>query len=135
MKPLTAHTDDRGAFIELLHRHGEQVSYSSSLPGVTRGNHWHAHKREKFIVIEGEAVIRLRKLGTDQVKAIRVSGDSPVSIEIPSHTVHNITNTGNNVMHLIIWCSERFNVNAPDTNAERVQREGFDDSGNAPRAD
>ena len=117
---LVQHSDERGTFVELLHNAGGQVSFSTSAPGVTRGNHVHQRKVEKFAVIAGQAVIRLRKLDSDEVIAFYVDGNEPEVIDIPTGFVHNITNTGTDTMYLIVWASEQFDSSDPDTKTERV---------------
>lgn len=68
----------------------------------------------------GEAIIHLRKIDEEEIDVFYVCGDEPEAIDILPGTVHNITNVGSDVMHLIIWCNESFNPSDPDTNAERV---------------
>ena len=114
-------TDERGLFSELIHTETSgQVSISTSKPGIVRGNHYHHTKIEKFIVLKGEAVISLRKLGEKEVKRYNVSGDKLQIVTIPVGYTHNIKNTGNDEMVLLIWCNEIFNNNNPDTFYEEV---------------
>lgn len=113
--------DERGTFTELIHiPDSGQVSISVSHPGITRGNHYHHTKVEKFIVIEGEATIRLRKLNETDIHEFKVSGKEPRIITIPVGYTHNITNTGDKDMLLLIWCNEIFDNNNPDTFYEEV---------------
>lgn len=118
---LESHTDERGFFTELIHLGGlGQVSINSSKPGVTKGNHWHHTKTERFIVVKGTGVIRFRKIGDSKVIEYFVSGDKIESIDIPPGYTHNITNTGDTDMLTVIWANEIFDSKAPDTYFEEV---------------
>lgn len=119
--PLEMHTDMRGSFTELLH-FGDmgQVSVNISKPGITKGNHWHHSKNEKFIVIVGEGIIKLRKIGTEDIIEYRVSGNKIEAIDIPPGFTHNITNTGEVDMFTIMWANEIFDKYKPDTYFEEV---------------
>lgn len=108
--------DERGVFSELVHtKDSGQFSVSTSKPGVTRGNHYHHTKIEKFIVVKGKALIKLRKIGKTDIKEILVSGDKVQIVTIPVGYTHNITNVGNDEMVLLIWCNEIYDKNNPDT--------------------
>lgn len=110
------HTDERGVFSELVHTATSgQFSVSTSKPGIVRGNHYHHTKVERFIVIKGTAKISMRKVGTDEVKEFDVSGDKIQIVTIPVGYTHNIKNTGDDEMILLIWCNELFDTNNPDT--------------------
>lgn len=110
------HEDERGSFVELLHtKDSGQFSISTSKPGITRGNHYHHTKIEEFIVLKGEATIRLRKIDEEKVREIKVNGDNIQIVTIPVGYTHNITNTGKDEMILGIWCNEIFDKNNPDT--------------------
>ena len=114
-------TDERGLFSELIHTEDSgQVSVSTSKPGVIRGNHYHHTKIEKFIVLKGEATISMRKIGEKEVHKFQVSGDKMQIVTIPVGYTHNIKNTGDTEMVLLIWCNEIFNNNNPDTFYEEV---------------
>lgn len=120
--PLDAKRDERGAFVELVKTLGSgQFSISTSRPGVTRGNHYHNTKNEKFIVIHGEAVIRFRDIRGKEVVEYPVSGDKPVVVDIPPGYTHNITNTGDGEMILAIWVNEPFDPGQADTWFEPVE--------------
>lgn len=119
--PLRTYVDNRGAFTELAHFGGlGQVSVNISKVGVTKGNHWHHTKTEKFIVVSGEAVIRFRKVGTDAIVTYRANGSKLEVIDIPPGYTHNITNVGDTDMVTIIWASEVFNSENADTYFEEV---------------
>jgi UDP-2-acetamido-2,6-beta-L-arabino-hexul-4-ose reductase len=92
-----------------------QVSVNISKPGVTKGNHWHSTKNEKFLVVSGTGVIRFRKLGCDVVSEYFVSGDKLEVVDIPPGYTHNIENLGDNDMVTIMWANERFDPDNPDT--------------------
>ena len=100
--------------------HGGQCFVSTTRPGITRGNHYHRHKLERFLVVQGEAVIRIRKLLTSDVTQYRVSGINPSYVDMPALHTHNITNTGNSDLVTLFWSHEIFNPNAADTFAESV---------------
>ena len=116
-----SNTDDRGSFTELLRTFNSgQVSFSTSKPGITRGNHYHHTKIEKFMVLSGSATLKMRKIGEKEVHAFTLSGTSPTIITIPVGYTHNITNTGTEDMILLIWCNELFDKHNPDTFYEEV---------------
>lgn len=119
--PLQAYSDERGSFYEILRTMDSgQFSVSTSKPGVTRGNHYHDTKNEKFVVIKGEALIELRNIFNDEVIQYRVSEKKIEVVEmIPGYT-HNITNTGDSEMVLLIWANETFDRDRPDTNFLKV---------------
>ncbi len=99
---------------------GGQVSFSTTRPGITRGNHYHIRKNEKFCVVSGQASIKLRRIGTDTVIEYRVSGDKPAWVEMPIYHTHNITNTGSAELVTLFWINEHFDPNDPDTFFEEV---------------
>ncbi len=110
------HSDARGSFTELLHLGGYgQVSLNVSKPHITKGEHWHHTKHEKFIVIQGEGVIRFRKPGDETVISYRVSGETQTVVDIPPGYTHNIENLGDTDMLTIMWANERFDPAHPDT--------------------
>jgi len=113
---LVLHQDDRGHLVEIVKEGcGGQSFFSLTKPGITRGNHFHTRKIERFCVVKGEAVIRLRKLGTDDVINFEVSGNNPIALDIPVFYTHNITNTGNSELLTLFWSNEIFNPEDPDT--------------------
>ena len=108
--------DERGLFSELIHtKDSGQFSVSTSQPGVVRGNHYHQTKIEKFIVIKGSATISMRKLDEETIHKFKVSGDKLQIVTIPVGYTHNIKNTGDDEMILLIWSNELFDQNNPDT--------------------
>ena len=113
--------DQRGHLVELVKANtGGQMFISSTKPGITRGNHYHRRKVERFVVVEGQANISLRRMFTDQVVSFDVDGSSPVAIDMPTMHTHNITNTGSEGLTAVFWSDEIFNPEAPDTYAEVV---------------
>ncbi|WP_435203098.1 polysaccharide biosynthesis C-terminal domain-containing protein [Janibacter sp. GS2] len=120
---LVPHTDPRGSFVETVRsRGGEgQSSFSTTVPGVTRGEHYHLSKIERFAVIRGTGTMELRKMFTDEVLTFEVHGDSPVAIDMPVGWVHNITNTGDEILFTQFWSHELFRPEAPDTFPEPVR--------------
>lgn len=114
--PLKMNLDARGSFTEFLRTEDRgQVSVNISKPGITKGNHWHHTKNEKFLVVRGEGIIRFRRLDTDEVIEYRVNGDELQVVDIPTGYTHNITNTGTDDMVTIMWASEPFDPERPDT--------------------
>jgi UDP-2-acetamido-2,6-beta-L-arabino-hexul-4-ose reductase len=120
-RALTPHVDARGAFVELLRSgSGGQFSFSSSLPGVTRGNHFHTRKVERFIVIAGRAVIQLRKFRSAEVLEFELHGEHPSYVDMPIWYTHNIRNTGGTELLTAFWVNELFDPADSDTFAEAV---------------
>lgn len=120
---LVPHADARGAFVETVRcRGGEgQSSFSTTVPGITRGEHYHLSKIERFAVIRGTGTMELRKMFTDEVLTFEADGDAPVAIDMPVGWVHNITNTGDEVLFTQFWSHELFRPEAPDTFPEPVR--------------
>ncbi|WP_143308034.1 polysaccharide biosynthesis C-terminal domain-containing protein [Chitinophaga vietnamensis] len=113
---MKLNVDNRGGLFEWIkHEAMGQVFVSSTHPGITRGNHFHHTKTEKFLVIKGEAVIRFRKIDEDKVIEYPVNGDQPHVVDIPPGYTHNITNTGNTELITLFWANEIFDQNRPDT--------------------
>ena len=118
---LKLNTDDRGSFVEIVKLHsGGQVSFSTTVPGITRGNHFHTRKAERFAVIKGKARIELRRIGTDKVLTFELDGSQPSFVDMPIWHTHNITNTGLEDLYTIFWISEHFNPDDADTFFEKV---------------
>lgn len=115
------HTDDRGWLVETVKAHsGGQCFVSTTKPGITRGNHFHRRKVERFFVLQGKAKIRLRKLFTDDVIECNLDGDYPSFVDIPTFHTHSITNVGDNELITLFWTDEFFDPNSPDTYFEEV---------------
>jgi UDP-2-acetamido-2,6-beta-L-arabino-hexul-4-ose reductase len=110
------HKDDRGAFVEVVRLNiGGQVSFSTTLPGVTRGNHYHTRKIERFAVIKGKALIQMRKIGTQKVLNFYLDGDNPAYVDMPIWHTHNIKNIGEDTLYTIFWINEPYDPDDPDT--------------------
>lgn len=119
--PLPMHCDARGCFTELLRTPERgQISINFSKPGVTKGNHWHHTKNEKFIVVSGRGVIRFREVGCTRVTEYPVSGDRLEVVEVPPGYTHSITNSGDTDLVTVMWASECFDSDRPDTYDEEV---------------
>ena len=118
---FTQHTDPRGAFVEVIRLNvGGQVSFSTTVPGITRGNHFHTRKIERFAVIKGEALIQLRQIGTNKVLDFELDGKEPAYVDMPVWFTHNIKNTGEEELYTIFWINEFFNQDDADTYFEGV---------------
>lgn len=114
--PLTMHVDERGSFTEFLKSTDRgQVSINISKPGITKGEHWHHTKNEKFLVVSGRGVIRFRKPDEEEVIEYFVSGDKLEVVDIPVGYTHNIENLGEKDMVTVIWVNEIFDPEKPDT--------------------
>jgi UDP-2-acetamido-2,6-beta-L-arabino-hexul-4-ose reductase len=113
--------DDRGSFVEIIRLGvGGQVSFSTTVPGITRGNHYHTRKIERFAVIKGKALIQLRRIGTNEVLDFYLDGDAPSYVDMPIWYTHNIKNIGNEVLYTNFWINEFYDPNDPDTYFENV---------------
>jgi UDP-2-acetamido-2,6-beta-L-arabino-hexul-4-ose reductase len=113
--------DERGVLFE-IERSGrvDQVFYSTTKPGKSRGNHYHTRKMERFCVVQGEGEISVRRILSDTKKTFRVSGDKPVAIDMPTYYTHSLTNVGEEDLHAVFWISEQLNPDDPDTFSEQV---------------
>jgi UDP-2-acetamido-2,6-beta-L-arabino-hexul-4-ose reductase len=115
--PLKMHTDDRGSFTEFIKTIDRgQVSINVSRPSITKGNHWHHTKNEKFLVVSGEGSIQFRMPDSDEIITYHVSGGKFEVVDIPTGYTHCITNTGKGDLVTIMWANEPFDPNRPDTN-------------------
>ncbi len=120
-RKFTKHTDPRGAFVEVIRLNvGGQVSFSTTVPGITRGNHFHTRKIERFAVIKGEALIQLRQIGTGEVMDFYLSGNDPAYVDMPVWHTHNIKNVGEEELYTIFWINEFFDPKDQDTYFENV---------------
>ncbi|HAF34501.1 MAG TPA: epimerase [Sphingobacterium sp.] len=115
------HTDPRGVFVEVIRLGiGGQCSFSTTIPDITRGNHYHTRKIERFAVIKGKALIQLRKIGTDQILNFYLDGSEPAYVDMPIWYTHNIKNIGDEELYTIFWINEPFNPEDADTYFESV---------------
>ena len=118
---FTKHTDPRGSFVEIIRLNvGGQVSFSTTVPGITRGNHYHTRKIERFAVIKGKALIQLRQIGTDKVLNFELDGNEPAYVDMPIWYTHNIKNIGEEDLYTNFWINEFYDPNDPDTYFENV---------------
>ena len=120
--PLDVHTDPRGSFTELLRSElCGQVSVNVTKPGVTKGQHWHMTKHEIFTVVAGKGLIRMRRMGDSEVLEFPVTGEHPASVRILPGYVHSITNLSDSGdLVTLMWASECYDPNRPDTYPEEV---------------
>ncbi len=114
--------DQRGELFETVRAPGgqTQVFFSTTRPGFTRGQHFHLHKVERFLVLRGSGMIRLRKLFTDEVVEFAVGGDRPAIVDMPTMWVHSITNAGDDELVTLFYADEVFDPASPDTYPEEV---------------
>ncbi|MFT6450883.1 MAG: UDP-2-acetamido-2,6-beta-L-arabino-hexul-4-ose reductase [Halocynthiibacter sp.] len=114
-------TDARGTLFEAVKGGGGgQTFLSTTKPGVTRGDHFHLEKVERFLVLKGEAIIRIRKVHSEEIVEFRVSGDSPAPVDIPTLHAHSIENIGAEDLLTLFWTHTVFDPNASDTFADKV---------------
>jgi UDP-2-acetamido-2,6-beta-L-arabino-hexul-4-ose reductase len=113
---LEIRSDARGSLAEFIKQeHFGQVFVSRTKPGITRGNHYHHTKTEKFFVVEGDGLIRMRAVEGGPVQEYPVTGSAYQVIDIPPGFTHSITNVGTEEMVTLFWSSEMFDPNRPDT--------------------
>ncbi len=113
--------DERGNFVEIIRLEtGGQVSFSTTKPEITRGNHFHTRKIERFSVVKGNALIQLRKIGTNEVFDYHLSGNEPAYVDMPIWYTHNIKNIGDEELYTMFWINEFYDANDPDTYFEKV---------------
>lgn len=119
---LKMNTDNRGSFTEILRTvSAGQFSVNISKPGITKGQHWHNTKNEKFVVVSGHGLIQLRQIGSEDIVNYEVNGDDITVVDmIPGYT-HNIINLSDTEdLITFMWCNECFNPDKPDTFFEEV---------------
>ena len=106
----------------MVRAHGGQgqTFVSTTRPGITRGEHFHLRKVERFVVLSGRARISLRRLFSEEVVSFDVTGGDPSVVDMPTMWAHNITNTGSDELTTLFWTQELFDPAAPDTYAEPV---------------
>lgn len=118
---LERRADARGSLFEVVRTiHGGQCFFSTTKPGITRGNHYHMVKIERFLVAQGEATIRVRRLFSNDVVEFRVNGDSPGYVDMPTFHTHNITNVGTGELLTLFWAHEIYDPKRSDTYPEPV---------------
>jgi len=111
------HTDARGELVEAVRGAGgeTQVFFSTTKPGFTRGDHYHLRKVERFLVMQGQASIKLRRLFTNEVIEFPVTGETPAIVDMPTLWTHSITNTGDQDLLTLFYADDEYNPDAPDT--------------------
>ncbi len=120
-KDLVLHEDDRGNLFETAKGGGGGQSFvSQTVPGITRGDHFHLKKVERFVVLEGEAMIRIRRVMHNDVWEFKVSGARPVAVDMPTLHTHFIENIGQSNMTTLFWCHDIFDPSNTDTYADKV---------------
>jgi UDP-2-acetamido-2,6-beta-L-arabino-hexul-4-ose reductase len=113
---LRMNVDNRGSFTEMIRTPERgQISVNVSKPGITKGNHWHHTKNEKFLVVSGKGIIRFRKIDEEEIVEYRVSGDKLQVVDIPTGYTHSIVNVGETDLVTVMWVNECFNPENPDT--------------------
>jgi len=119
---LVQHADLRGIFVETIRLGvGGQVSFSTTKPGVTRGNHFHTRKIERFTVMKGKARIQLRRIGTEEILNFYLDGREPAYVDMPVWYTHNITNIGDDELYTQFWINEWYDPDDGDTFFEPVE--------------
>ena len=114
---LKMNVDNRGSFTEFIRTPDRgQVSVNVSKPGITKGNHWHHTKNEKFLVVSGQGLIRFRDINTEEIIEYKVSGEELQVVDIPVGYTHSIVNIGDDNLVTVMWVNESFNPENPDTN-------------------
>lgn len=123
--PIVAepHADARGLLVETVRSHGGtgQSFVSTTVPGATRGDHYHLHKVERFFVVRGEAEIALRRLYDSEIVRFRLSGERPAFVDMPTMWTHNITNIGESELVTVFWADQLLDADDPDQYPERVE--------------
>ena len=110
------HKDPRGAFVEIMRAQTSgQFSYSTTVPGITRGNHFHTRKAERFAVISGKAKIQLRKVDSDEIIEYILDGSEPAYVDMPIWYTHNISNIGDETLITLFWINEPYDAENADT--------------------
>src|SRR5699024_7445147 len=118
---FTQHTDPRGSFVEIIRLGvGGQVSFSTTVPGITRGDHYHTRKIERFAVIKGKALIQLRRIVTVEILDFYLDGDVLAYVDMPIWYTYNIKNIRYDVLYTNFWINESYNPEYADTYFEEV---------------
>ncbi|CAM3268392.1 capsular polysaccharide biosynthesis protein CapF [Filibacter tadaridae] len=113
---LKMNVDNRGSFTEFLRTPDRgQVSVNISKPGITKGNHWHHTKNEKFLVVSGKGLIRFRNIDSEEIIEYYVNGEKLQVVDIPTGYTHSIVNVGETDLVTVMWVNESFDPEKPDT--------------------
>jgi UDP-2-acetamido-2,6-beta-L-arabino-hexul-4-ose reductase len=123
-RKLKLNEDARGTLFEAAKGGGNGQSFVSwTKPGVTRGNHFHLNKVERFLVVQGEAIIRIRRVLHDTVWEYEVNGEKPAAVDMPTLHTHSIENIGAEPLLTLFWTNDIFDPNEPDTYFDPVLKE------------
>lgn len=118
---LKQNADSRGTLFEASRGGGDgQTFLSWTKPGIVRGDHFHLNKVERFLVLQGEAIIRIRPVLGDAIWECRVSGDAPAAVDMPTLHTHNIENVGDTPLLTLFWTNAVFDPANPDTYADPI---------------
>lgn len=118
---LVRHADPRGVFVEFLKtKDSGQFSFFTAHPGITRGGHYHHSKTEKFLVLQGKALFKFRNVITDEFYEQEVSANESRIVETVPGWSHDLTNTGNTELVVMLWANEIFDREKPDTIGHKV---------------
>lgn len=118
---LKLNSDQRGTLFEASRGGGGgQTFLSWTHPGITRGEHFHLAKVERFLVVQGEAMIRIRPVLGETISEFRVSGEAPAAVDMPTLHTHHIVNVGDTPLLTLFWTNAVFDPAAPDTYADPV---------------
>ena len=118
---VPSYKDPRGVFVEMLKtKDSGQFSFFTAVPGATRGSHYHHSKTEKFLVIKGNARFGFRHILTNERYTLYTSGEKPEIVETIPGWTHDITNTGNDELIVMLWANEIFDRERPDTFSQKV---------------
>ncbi|ALV21541.1 polysaccharide biosynthesis C-terminal domain-containing protein [Carnobacterium antarcticum] len=113
---LKMNIDQRGSFTEFIKTPNRgQVSINVSKPNITKGNHWHHTKNEKFLVVSGKGQIRFRNIDSDEIIEYNVTGEKLEVVDIPTGYTHSIVNIGETDLVTVMWANELFDKDNPDT--------------------
>lgn len=114
---LTMNENEKGSFTEFIKSEcSGQVSVNISKAGVTKGNHWHQTKYEKFLVVSGEAEIAFRQIHSGEILRYHVTGEKLQVLDIPPGYTHYIKNLGSSDLVTVMWANELFDPKSQDTN-------------------
>jgi UDP-2-acetamido-2,6-beta-L-arabino-hexul-4-ose reductase len=119
-KELPLNTDQRGTLYEAVKGGRGQTFLSWTKPGVTRGDHFHLRKVERFLVVSGQARIRVRHIFSDKIHEFDIDGDHPAFVDMPTLHTHSIENIGSEPLLTLFWANEIFDPGNPDTYATKV---------------
>ena len=120
-RPMRLNTDPRGTLFEAVKGGGGgQTFLSTTAPGITRGDHFHLHKVERFLVVQGDAVIRMRPVLGGRIHEYHVSGERPAAVDMPTLWTHSIENVGEGELLTLFWTHDLFDPASPDTYADSV---------------